>query len=91
MAIRPRPSRGSELMKGWRGQRLQIEIAKLLGIRPETYNRIEHGWRWPNLKFAHEIEEITNGAVPAASWIEPPLDATPPVEAKPRKKKRAAA
>lgn len=85
MALRPRPSRGSELLVGWRGNRAQTEIAEKLEIASETYNRFERGKRVPNLKYASAIETLTDGAVPASSWFDPPLNTTV------RKRKAAAA
>lgn len=66
-------SLGAQLLTNWRGEdREQIEIAERLGIAPETYNRFEHGYRRPNLKYASAIELLTGGNVPASSWYDPP-------------------
>ncbi len=71
MVSRSSFSRGSELLKEWRGERLQVDVCDLFEIAAETYNRFENGKRKPSGHAAFTIEKITDGAVPATSWYEP--------------------
>lgn len=66
------PSRGSQLLAAWRGSRLQVDAADLLGIDPVTYNRFERGFRKPTAEVGLKIERLTAGRVPLRCWFEPP-------------------
>lgn len=65
-------SRGSQLLKSWRGSALQSLAADRLGLDAATYNRFERGKRKPQAEVCFQIERLTVGAVPARSWFEPP-------------------
>ena len=64
-------SRGAELLKGWRGDRTQEEVCRLLDIDHGAYCAFETGYRRPGLERAGEIEKGTDGAVPIQAWLEP--------------------
>lgn len=70
----PHDSRGRRLLIGWRGDREQQDVCTLLKLDAPSYSRFEHGIRRPPAKVMFRIEELTDGAVPAKSWLEPPLE-----------------
>lgn len=51
----------------------QSDIARAVGIDRSVMSRIVNGTVTPSLRVAVAIERETNGAVPAASWVSPPL------------------
>jgi transcriptional regulator with XRE-family HTH domain len=51
---------------GWTRQRL----ADALGITRASVDRFCNGLRRPSLEMAFQIEDLTEGAVPARYWIE---------------------
>ena len=61
--------RAGERLKAWRGDRPQEEIAQSLKVDQTTVSRIERGDVLPGLALAIAIEELTDGHVPAASWL----------------------
>lgn len=63
-------SRGAQLLREWRGERLAEDVRGLLGLDPATYSRFENGVRKPVAEIAVRIEKVTDGAVPATSWYE---------------------
>lgn len=66
-------SRGAQMLVAWRGAATQREAAKILGITNVDFSRFEHGVRKPSKELLFSIEKLTDGAVPAASWFQPPL------------------
>jgi len=73
MSDAPGPSRGSQLLKEWRGDATQAQAAKLVKLDPASYNRFENGVRRPPAPIGFELERLTDGRVPAKSWYEPPV------------------
>ncbi len=67
----PGPSRGSELLVKWRGERSQEDVAHLIDIDHAGYCAFETGRRRPGLMRAVRIDTGTGGAVPVASWLDP--------------------
>lgn len=67
------PSRGSQLLRSWRGDATQLQACDLLDLDSASYNRFEHGIRRPSAEIGFRIERLTDGKVPAKSWYEPPL------------------
>lgn len=65
------PTRGAELLRAWRGDRTQVDIGDKLGIDSTWVSHLEAGRRRPNLELAAKIAAVTDGAVPALSWLEP--------------------
>ncbi len=64
------PSRGSELLKEWRGDRSQEDACNLLDIDHGAYCAFETGYRRPGLERAVRICQNSDGAVPVAAWLE---------------------
>lgn len=50
---------------------LQEDFAKLVGVSQGAISKIECGETKPSLDLAFTIQRVTNGAVPAESWIAP--------------------
>ena len=74
---RPKPeapgkSRGSELLKAWRGHFKKADVVQALDIDYSAISAFETGTRRPGKKRAERIAENTQGAVPAESWTQPP-------------------
>ncbi len=72
----PEPARvltkGAVALAKWRGKRRQVDVHDLLGVDAVSYNRYERGIRRPSGSLIFQIEKLTNGAVPAKAWHEPP-------------------
>lgn len=51
------------------------EWAARLGVSKSYLSELEHGKKRPSLEIAVEIERLTEGAVPAASWVPEPKEA----------------
>jgi DNA-binding transcriptional regulator YdaS (Cro superfamily) len=66
-------SRGSQLLAEWRGVLEQQQACDLLELDPASYSRFENGVRKPSAKGAFDIERLTDGAVPAIAWHQPPV------------------
>lgn len=66
----PKYSRGSELLCDWRDERPAAEICSKLGINEAALYAFLAGRAAPGLKRATRIEEATDGAVPATSWVD---------------------
>jgi transcriptional regulator with XRE-family HTH domain len=67
------PSRGSQLLKKWRGaKQTKEQAAALLDLDPMTYGRFENGKRKPRAAVGFRIEKLTAGRVPARAWFDPP-------------------
>ena len=64
------PSKGSRLLRRWRGARSQADICKLLELDPATYCKFESGARRPGGVWATKIEQASRGLVPAVSWYQ---------------------
>lgn len=47
----------------------QEEFAKKVGLKQAAISRLARGLSRPSLEAAVAIERITEGAVPAASWV----------------------
>jgi len=62
---------GASRLRTWRGKRLMAEAARLCGIEPSTYWRIETGGRIPGRTIALRILRGTAGMVTVESWDEP--------------------
>lgn len=45
-------------------------VARAVGLSDAEFSKIRRGRRLPTLEQAFAIERATDGAVPAASWIE---------------------
>lgn len=69
-----------ELFRQWREERKvkQSEMAAKLGVSQSYLSQVETGARRSNLELALAIERVTEGAIPAASWVQPEQ---PPTEA----------
>lgn len=48
----------------------QRDLAARLGITQSMISKIESGDVRPGSKLMFEIEDVTNGAVPARSWVQ---------------------
>jgi hypothetical protein len=72
MSVPVGPSRGSQLLEQWLGDRLHEDARKVLGLDPATFSRFLNGVRRPVFDVAFDIEERTGGIVYAKSWREPP-------------------
>lgn len=66
-------SLGNHLLRSWRKTTglTQTEAAVRLGLNMTKVSKLENHGR-PGLEAALRIEQVTNGAVPAASWMLPP-------------------
>jgi transcriptional regulator with XRE-family HTH domain len=54
-----------------RSGRSRGDVANALGISRSYFSELESGVKTPGLALAVEIERLTEGAVPVASWLEP--------------------
>lgn len=52
-----------------RSGRSRTQFASALGIGRPFLSHLESGKKRPSLELAIRIERLTNGAVPAASWV----------------------
>lgn len=59
-------------------EKTQAELAEMLGLSQSFVSKMESGAQLPPLDLAVRIERMTNGAVPAASWIDDAAAAAPP-------------
>lgn len=66
-------SRGSQLLIKWRGVLEKQQACELVELDAPTYGRFENGVRKPSAEVAFKIERLTDGAVPAKSWYQPPI------------------
>jgi len=53
-----------------------VEAARLIKVAAPTISEYEKGTRIPRTLKALQIEEITRGSVPVASWGKPPRGRT---------------
>lgn len=51
----------------------QQQACALLELDAPSYSRFERGIRKPTAEAAFKIEKLSEGAVPARSWYQPPL------------------
>ena len=64
---------GGVLLLGYRESK-ELSRRKMgleIGVSATSCHEWDHGTRRPSKKRAVKIEEVTGGAVPAASWLEP--------------------
>lgn len=71
--VERRPSRGSQLLEKWRNGRHKSDLVQILGIDYSALSAFETGYRVPGTFRANLIEALTDGAIPAESWSQPPL------------------
>jgi len=64
-------TRGAALLRAWLdGQGLsQADLARRCGVGEASVCRWLRGTRRPGLDLAIAVEQLTDGAVPAASWV----------------------
>jgi hypothetical protein len=67
----PGPSRGSELLAEWCGKKPVGEVCVALGITESAFYAFKAGRGRPGLDRATRIQQATDGAVPATSWLDP--------------------
>lgn len=69
---KPQKTRGSELLKKWRGKsRSQTAVGYLLGLDMSRVSAFETGRMRPGMDVAARIAEATDNAVPVTAWLEP--------------------
>lgn len=66
-------TKGGVLLKEYRKAKelTQRELSRVMGCTQTACHEWEKGTRKPGAKRARLLEEVTGGAVPAASWLEP--------------------